>query len=331
MEYSFLNCYLGSLAVAAVFLAVTFLSASLLSLRRSKTKRSLVTIAAPLMLWCISVVMLLFCFTDNYIYPLSVLLEYDSPRYMTVGEITDVRVAPAPPAYYNPDAKAFSAGCFYVIGEVSYYSCNDNWNTGDWVKITWISEERVAIQIENASAVQIEGITPVEDIMDDELTHIPESAEANPSGTMLIQIVVLVFILIVLLQYVLGSRISRFLQNKDRSYTKGIVPNRLGIVYHFAGIILLLVLSAGLILNRKYSFLMVAIPVILIWMRILVLKQTTFLFVFENEILYKELFSVCCIPMEGIKEVKWGASKIPNNRCLRICEQISSPAVLLQT
>ena len=245
--------------------------------------------------------------------PLTLLFQSNAPVQVTSGTITEIRKGEPLPVYFDPDTKTFHPAVWLTVNDEAYYLPYCQFEKGMQVKIVWATEAHIVYKLEDTSNNRK---TSLQTVADTPLRH--QDARDQKSGILCARICFFTSVGAVFLRYLLGKRIANLLQQRDKYYTNGIIPNRTGILHFSITFLPFLGMLVGLQLAGYHSAMMIAAIAVLALVGILLVKQTTTMVFLEGKLIYRNFLHTRSYDLSEIAEIKWRQSRIPGNRCLVI-------------
>lgn len=299
------------------FLILLCLSVLVLSLISFLGKRHPFYVAIlPGALWVVVLISGLACYSEGFTYPTSILLHQNALQYETIGEITDICVAPAPPLYYSSTSKTFTAGKLVTVNEEEFYIIDGNLDVGQYVSLIWTTDEHVVLawhQLSHKEALPFLGTTrKITETMS------VNSIAVSTIGKVIVCVGIATFFLVIIFLYFGGRRLSNFFIMRDTQYSDGVTPNRYGLLIYLSIFLPLVMILLGLgLTGSRVGIFMSALVSIEVGCALLS-KQTTTLFLSNDQLYYKKLGHQYIYSMDSISFIQWKQSRIPHNRCLVI-------------
>ena len=313
MNYSIMDYAATGVIFPFLVLLGCFILAILISRIFSRRKFPIFAIVSPFLICWLLFLTGMICFADGFLPPVIALFSLNDPVQTTEGAVSSVREASAIPLFYDRGSKALLPAMRITVNDDDYYVLHGDIEPGQWLQLTWISDARVVLswtESEEASANQSSAVSFGLDAPNQSVPQKNSTAQAVLYGSAIL------FFTVLSAQYLFGRIISQYLQTKDKQYSSGVIPNRLGIL-HFAIVTCpLLGILIGWGATGFHGAFLIAILVFAVFLRILILKQTSFLLLEGEELLICEFKTTRALPLEEVKNVSWGTSKIPNNRSL---------------
>lgn len=280
----------------------------------SKHKHSIPVILAPLFLFAVLFFSGMFKFHSGFTYPIIATFQPNAARSITIGKIDAISPALPLPLYDNPITGALEPAQLLTVNEEQYYVAYSSMEEGQWVELTWATQERVVYQWKILQpGEKPAGTYPITTPNVD-----ADHTDWVSAGKIVCWISGIAFLLFVLLQYPVGLYISNYLVEMDRKQTNLIVPNRWWIAHACMGLCPVLGIFVGLRLTGFRGVLLIALLGSIMIIRTVVLKQSTTVRLCGDHLLYKELRTERKLNVEDIASVDWIGSSIPHNRCLKI-------------
>ncbi len=297
-----------------LIILLLFILTCVISRSLGKHRHSIPVILAPIFLFAVLFFSGMLIFHSGFTYPVIATFQPNAARSITVGKIDAISSAPPLPLYYNRITGALEPAQLLTVNDEQYYVACSSIEEGQWVELTWATQERVVyqwkiLQPDEKPAGTYPITTPNVDSNHTDLVS---------AGKTVCRISGIAFLLFVLLQYPVGFYISNYLIKMDRKQTNTIVPNRWGIAHVCMGLCPVLGILVGWRLTGFRGALLIALLGSIMIIRIVVLKQSTTMRFCGDHLLYKELRMERKLNMEDIASVDWRRSSIPHNRCLEI-------------
>lgn len=320
VTFSYWGYVIPGVIIPVLFVTLTLLLASFVSKRLATDRHGPIAIISPLLLWGSCTIVFLATIGVWFKAPLSLVLEPDTPLQKTVGRVTAVNDAPELPIYYSPDSKILHSAMYITVNGDDYYLPYCHVDVGSLIELIWTGDMRVVYNVDDTvSESSPIGTTLISE--PDEQDNYERSRDSN--GIFIARTFLILFIAVVVLQYLLGSKIACWLQEKDRTYRKGIIPSRIGLI-HFAFTFLPFTgMIAGIAISGFPEAVVILALGTVVIVYILIKKQATSLTLSCGRIIYKELYRTLTFAISDLKEIAWVQSRIPGNRCLRITLQNS--------
>lgn len=306
MDYAQTGVLFPLFALTVVFILVIFIAKTF-----AKRKFPTFVIIFPILIFGLLFFTGMKFFADGFRFPIIALFQSNAPVQTTLGQVTNIQDAPAIPVYYDRETRDFLPAMLITVNNDDYYVLHSNIETGQWVSLTWITDERVVLSWADAEQAVAEQ-SPVEESMGQDL---PQNNSIAPA---VMYVSGVLFLILLGSQYLFGRKISEYLQKQDRQCSNGVIPNRFGILYFLIVYLPVFGFLIGWGANGFHGAFLIAILVLGFFLRIMMLKQTTFLSLDGDELVFREFKTTRAFPVEEIINVSWGTSKIPHNRSLII-------------
>lgn len=304
MDYAKTGVLFPLFALIAVFILVIIIAKIF-----AKRKFSTFVVISPILVFGLLFFAGMALFADGFRFPIIAFFQSNSPVQTTAGQVTNVQEAPAIPVYYDRETHRFLPAMLITVNDDDYYVLHSNIEKGQWVSLTWITDERVVLswaESEQAVAEQ----PPAED-------SIRQNQNSSVAQAMM-YVFGIMFLILLGLQYLFGQRISEYLQKQDRQCSNGVIPSRFGILYFLIVYLPVFGFLIGWGANGFHGAFLIAILSLVFFLRIMILKQTTFLSFGGGKLVFREFKTTRVFPIDEIINVSWGTSKIPHNRSLII-------------
>lgn len=297
----------GVLAPLCIMIILLILAITISRIMEKQTQTGWLRVL-PVCIWLTVTLGGISVLAEGMEYPLTAWIQANDALHTTIGQVTGISNAPAPPVY---GSSLHPAMLVEVDGE-EYYALRANVKEGEWVKIQWATDARIVYELDKSTSNHTTTNMTTTEHASEEL---PLTATI---GKWMTRVFILLSLSVCILQYPFGKRLARVLVKKDQMFTEGVIPNRYGWVYSS----LILCVVSGILLGWYLTgfggagvILMIAVPV-MIW--VCICKRTVTVKIQENKLVYKGLRSEQQIDLENIVSVEWGRSGIPFNRQLVI-------------
>lgn len=327
MENTLLKYLLSGIVAPSIIIFLLLVLAILTAKKLTRNGYSASTVVMPIFVWGAAVILGIACLGQRYLYPIEGVLEHNAPLVIARGQVTDVRLAPAPPIYYDSYRKSFQMAAFVRVNEQEYYFACNHITQGTWLELKATQQHRVVmdwrvVQQENEQT-SYEWKEPEIQLPEEELqTQEKHRAIGHKLGICSF----LLFCAFAVLQYPIGRKIAVYLQMQDRLYKNGIVPNYFGLLYKLVGFIPLVGVAVGMVLTGfRGAALVLCIAGVVLGYIIISQRSTTFSLK-KDAVVYHTLSRTTIFYPGDITKVQWGKSKIPNNRNLVVT--LSNTSVL---
>lgn len=314
MIFSNMDYAIPGVIIPFLILLLLFILAFSISRFLGKHGNSVSVIAVPIFVFAFLFFSGMVKFHSGFTYPIMATFQPNAARSITVGKIDAISSAPPLPLYYNRITGALEPAQLLTMNDEQYYVACSSIEEGQWVELTWATQERVVFQWKILQPDEKPaGTYPIT----------PPNVDFNhtdwvTAGKIICLISGISFLLFVLLQYPVGFYISDYLIKMDRKQTDTIVPNRLGIAHACMSLCPILGILVGWRLTGFRGALLIALLGAIMIIRIVVLKQLTTMRYCGDHLLYKELRTERKLNIEDIASIDWRRSSIPHNRCLEI-------------
>jgi hypothetical protein len=310
---------MGVLAPLILIVFLLFLAVAM-SLKLARRNSSKLVIITPILMWLMVILGGMRLCAKGMEYPLTALIQKDHPIYTTKGQITDIVDAPAPPVY----GFSLQPAKLVTINGETFYALTVDVEEGTDVIAKWSTDARIIYAFER--------IDPKNEVSDEPVVSQSDTTnlEKNPVGIWVLHMSIILFVVIVILQFPIGKAIAPRLIMKDREITNGVFSNKYGLFHYLIILCSLCFILVGMRLTGFYGIGLISIIALPVMIVILVSKHSLRITFQANVLIYKGLFHEQQVPLSYIDTVEWGKSSIPYNRQLIIRLKKGRPIILEQ-
>ncbi len=315
MEHSVYGSMLIALIFPFVVISLLFILAALVTRRLFIQGKPGIAIC-PLTIWLVLVVYFLVANGRGFIYPIEYFARSGRPQMMIIGQIDSIKPGPKYPIYFDTVSKEFCCGEFITIKESTYFFPGTTLQKGQWVKLKYITQDRVICtwqvlsnEAEKAQQVTenaiVENLPPLENITQDRFAHI------------LWYTSLAVLLILISFQYSSGVRIAETIFRRDSQHKKGIHPSGMGLLMWgnlapFWG----MMISWRIHGNRSMDYMMTLLGAI--FMVVFFSKRTSHVEFSEGLLTVSKWMRSQTYTVSEIRSVEWRQTSIPYCRRLDI-------------
>lgn len=315
MVFSVLDFAIPGVVIPVAVYGLGLYLAFRISRKLVKKGCSLLVTWIPFIIFLVAFISTFLLCGPGYQYPIISIFQPDLSRETVVGQISQVTPVKPLPLYFNPVTYQLDCGQIVTVNDVQYFMLPRGLQVGQWVKLEWTTQAKVVRALDIISQQQAQEwianpIYPQQTI---------QPVIYNPElGNTIACIFLAVHILLVLLQFPIGKRISERLVKMDNAYSGPIVPIKFGMIYSCISFVPIYGIVTGISIAGFDGAWLIGILFLLLFAYNTFQQQRTYFSVDGDKVVHEIFGKKFIYKTQEITQVYWAKSKIPHNRSLVI-------------